>query len=42
MLHYYPETHFLEDLNKKIEKVNTELLNINLTTNIKTKSNDKV
>ena len=42
ILRYYPETLFLEDLNKKIEKVNTELLNINLTTNIKTKSNDKV
>ena len=42
ILRYYPETLFLEDLNKKIEKVNTELLNFNLTTNIKTKSNDKV
>ena len=42
ILRYYPETLFLEDLNKKIEKVNIELLNFNLTTNIKTKSNDKV
>ena len=35
ILRYYPETLFLEDLNKKIERVNIELSNFNLTTKIK-------
>lgn len=31
ILRYYPETLFLEDLNKKMEKVNIELQNLNVT-----------
>jgi len=32
ILRYYPETLFLEDLNQKMERVNTELLQLNTTT----------
>ena len=42
ILRYYPETLFLEDLNKKMERVNIELLNFNLTTKISINNNDKV
>ena len=42
ILRYYPETLFLEDLNKKMERVNIELLNFNLTTKISLNNNDKV
>ena len=42
ILRYYPETLFLEDLNKKMERVNIELSNYNLTINILSKNHDKV
>ena len=42
ILRYYPETLFLEDLNKKMERVNIELSNYNLTINISSKNHDKV
>ena len=42
ILRYYPETLFFEDLNKKMERVNIELLNFNLTTKISINNNDKV
>ena len=42
ILRYYPETLFLEDLNKKMERVNIELLNFNLTTKISLNNYDKV
>jgi len=32
ILRYYPETLFLEDLNQKMERVNTELLQLNTKT----------
>ena len=42
ILRYYPETLFLEDLNKKMERVNIELSNFNLTTKISLNNYDKV
>ena len=42
ILRYYPETLFLEDLNKKMERVNIELLNFNLKTKISLNNYDKV
>ena len=42
ILRYYPETLFLEDLNKKMERVNIELSNFNLTTKISQNNYDKV
>jgi len=42
ILRYYPETLFLEDLNKKMDRVNIELSNYNLTTKISLNKHDKV
>ena len=42
ILRYYPETLFLEDLNKKMERVNIELSNFNLKTKISLNNYDKV
>lgn len=42
ILRYYPETLFLEDLNNKMERVNMELLDFNLTLNISLRNHDKV
>ena len=42
ILRYYPETFFLEDLNKKMDRVNIELSNYNITTKISLNKHDKV